>query len=90
MLLGFVITFIVANTKRKMHVIKKGLMYGLYVGACVNLISVVFGISFHGGYAAFYQYLFDFAWQVIEQGTGGIISAFVYLMVARFERLRSI
>lgn len=90
LMIGFILAFIIAHFNKKMHLFRKGVFYGMFVGACVNLISVVFGISFHGGHAELLQYLFDFGWQTAEQGIGGFMAAGVYILVARYERFHSI
>lgn len=64
----------------------RGLFFGVAIGGFVYLIAFVFGISFHTQPKILHVAM-DLTWQIIEQATGGLISAWVFRLVQIQERI---
>jgi len=64
----------------------RGLIFGIPLGVFVYLIAFVFGISFNSRPNLLHVAM-DLTWQVIEQGTGGLVAGLVFRMVQIQERI---
>lgn len=66
--------------------VSRGLIFGIPMGVFVYLIAFVFGISFNSRPNMMHVAM-DLTWQVIEQGTGGLIAGLVFRLVQIQERI---
>jgi hypothetical protein len=66
--------------------ISRGLIFGIPLGVFVYLIAFVFGISFNSRPNMMHVAM-DLTWQVIEQGTGGLVAGLVFRLVQIQERI---
>lgn len=67
---------------------KKGLLLGTVMGFLIYLIAFFFGVSFHSTVEASHL-LLDFAWQMAEQGIGGLMCGMVYGFFTQQIELRA-
>ncbi len=66
--------------------VTRGLIFGVPLGLMVYLIAFVFGISFNAR-PDLPHVIMDLTWQVIEQGTGGLVAGFAFTFVQIQERI---
>ena len=80
-IIGFVVVKVV-DTKTYDHLftgqIMKGLVKGAFCGFVFFLIAIVVGISFSKA-TGIKHLAVDIAWQMIEQGIGGVVVMMVYM-----------
>lgn len=84
-LIGFVLTFVYNYLSMGIGLRMKSSFMGVALGFFIYLIAFVLGVSFSGGDTT--HVMIDFLWQMIEQGIGGSVVGFVYLMARRHDKV---
>ena len=81
LLIGFVLTSLCVRIELDIPSPVKGLLIGGVLGFFLYLVAFLMGLSFQDA-AASEHLLFDFAWQMIEQGIGGLVVGLLHQVVA--------
>lgn len=84
-LIGFTLTFAYNYLSMGIGLRLKSSLLGVTLGFFIYLIAFVFGVSFKGSGTA--HVVLDFVWQMIEQGIGGSMIGFVYMMAKRYDKV---
>jgi len=66
--------------KYKKSPIKRGAVSGAYCGIAFFIIFTVIGVPFYVIHSFKHQF-YNFSWQILEQGAGGIIVAFAHIFI---------
>lgn len=82
-IIAFLLTLIFNYAEPRKSVLTKGFFGGAAFGFFIYLVAFTLGISFKSG--AVEHIVVDFVWQMIEQGVGGMLIAYVYSLAMRFE-----
>jgi Zn-dependent protease len=83
LILGFLVTKIYLMKYPKAIARKpliRGLISGAALGMCTYIVSLVVGVSFNNS-LTLGNILFDFSWQTLEQTSGGVSVAFIYIWI---------
>ena len=80
LLIGFVLTSLCVRIELDIPNALKGLLIGGVLGFFLYLVAFLMGLSFQEA-ATSEHVLFDFAWQMIEQGVGGFVVGLMAPMV---------
>lgn len=83
--IGFILTFVFNYLSMGIGLKMKGSLMGMALGFFIYLIAFVFGVSFKGSGTE--HVVVDFIWQMVEQGLGGSVVAFVYFLAKRRDRV---
>jgi hypothetical protein len=83
---GFALAIAIHFITYKQSKVVRGIVFGIPLGLFVYLIAFVFGISFNAS-PQMAHVIMDVTWQVIEQGSGGLVGGFVYSLVAFQEKV---
>ena len=83
--IGFTLTFVFNYLSMGIGLKMKGSLMGMALGFFIYLIAFVLGVSFKG--TGTEHLIVDFGWQMIEQGIGGSMVAFVYHLAKRRDRV---
>jgi hypothetical protein len=87
LILGFGLSFINSIIYDKKKPLLRGALVGIAAGFTVFLIVFVLGTSLSGAPINTMHVSVDFIWQIIEQGLGGLITAYVYNHVHQREMI---
>lgn len=83
-IISFVLTAGFKYTAPQSNFVFKGFMGGVAIGFFIYLVAFTLGVSFKSGETK--HIVVDFLWQMIEQGVGGVVVAYVFLIAYRLER----
>ncbi len=85
LVIGFVLTFVYAYIGAEESKTFKGLLVGGALGFFIYLIAFTLGVSFKSN--GMEHIVVDFVWQMAEQGIGGALVAFIYVVAARHAKI---
>lgn len=80
LILGFLVTKIFLMKFLLKKPLIRGIFSGALLGMATYIVSLVIGVSFSTSLTTEYI-LFDLLWQAVEQMSGGITVAFVYISI---------
>lgn len=83
-IIAFILTLIFNYASPEKAILSKGFSGGAAFGFFIYLVAFTLGISFKSG--AVKHVVVDFVWQMIEQGIGGLVIAYIYLIAFRLEK----
>lgn len=89
LVIGFALTFAYYYVQTKRVLKYKGLLLGAVFGFFIYLIVYVLGLSLKNS-SQEYLVVFDFLWQMLEQGIGGGIIGYGFVVADRMKKLADI
>lgn len=84
-MIGFTLTFTYNYLSMGIGLRLKSSLIGVTLGFFIYLIAFVFGVSFKGSGTV--HVVLDFVWQMIEQGIGGSMVGFIYMLAKRYDKV---
>ena len=83
--IGFALTFAYTYFSMGIKFKLKGIAIGAALGFFLYLIAFTLGVSFAGNNLD--HVAFDFCWQMLEQGMGGLVVSFIYKLAERRDKV---
>ena len=76
--IGFGLTYVLSLLEKRKRPLLHGIMVGSMIGFFIYLMAFTLGVSFTSSEAK--HVVVDFAWQMAEQGIGGVMISYAYSM----------
>lgn len=83
-IISFVLTMAFNYAQPKKSAVAKGFIGGAAFGFFLYLVAFTLGVSFKSGETK--HIVVDFIWQMIEQGIGGMVVAYVFVIAYKLQK----